>query len=181
MKIEQYPEIKPGKKRIKSTYISVFLWITGRAIQAAYRTDKDIKKEFDSLPDDYLVNLHIAPNGPNMLVGKDKKGKAKYMGWNTKGKKVTLDMSIKNIEAGILIFTFQEGTALGFAHDRFIVTGDLVDAAKTARILDLVEFYLLPKIITKLAVKRYPKWSQISPIRKYIGRVLIYTRLILGF
>ncbi|MCU0848576.1 MAG: hypothetical protein MUD12_11875 [Spirochaetes bacterium] len=176
MNINKYPEIKPGVKYIKKIYIAVMLFIVGRAMQAASRIDKTIKKEFEDLPDGFTFSLGILPNGPYMIVGKNEKGKVKYMGWNPAGKKLDLKMGIKNMEVAFLVFSFQESTTVAFAHDRFIVDGDLTNALAIVRVLDLVEVYLLPKIITKLAVKRYPKWSELSPVRKHINRILIYVR-----
>jgi len=156
--------------------IAVMLWIVGRAIQAAARVDKLVRKEFDNLRKDFAFSLGILPGGPYMFMGKDKKGRIKYLGWNPKGKKTTLQMGIRNMEAGFLVFTFQESTAVGFAHSRFVVEGDLSDSLAVVRVLDLVEVLLLPWFITKLAVKRYPKWSELSPFRKYLDRVLVYIR-----
>lgn len=176
MNIDRYPEIPPKDKFIKKAYVAIMLWIVGRAMQAASRVDPVVKEEFSHLRDNFLLRLWVAPNGPSMFVGKDKNGKVKYMGWNPRGKKTTLDMQIKGIEQAVLMFTFQESTAVATSNDRLIVSGDLDDACAIVRILDIVEIFLLPKIITKLAVKRYPKWSQMSPLRKYVGRVLVYIR-----
>jgi hypothetical protein len=176
MNINKYPEIKPGKKLFKRIYIAVMLWIVGRAIQAAAKIDKVIKKEFENLRPDFAFSLGVLPNGPFMIIGKTDKGKVKYMGWNPIGKKLTLKLGIKNIEAAFLVFSFQESTYVAFAHNRFIVEGDLVDALAVVRILDLIEVYLLPKIITRLAVKRYPKWSELSPLKKHVFRILVYIR-----
>jgi hypothetical protein len=176
MNINNYPEIKSGGKLIKKIYVAVMLWIVGRAIQAAYRVDKEVKEEFDRLSDDFLMHLHVLPSGPGMIVGKDKKGSVKYMGWNAAGKKITLDMKVKNIEAAILMFTFQESTCVASANNRLAVSGAVPDTLAFIRILNIVETYLLPKIITSLAVKRYPKWSQMSPVRKHLGRILVYVR-----
>jgi len=176
MNINKFPEIKPKGKLIKKIYVAVMLWIVGRAIQAAAKVDREVKEEFSKLRNDFAVRLWVAPAGPAMIVGKDKKGVVKYMGWNSKGKKITLDMKIKNIDGAILVFTFQESTCVAFCNDRFIVNGDIPDALTFVRILNLIEVFLLPKIITSLAVKRYPKWSQMNPVRKYVGRVLVYIR-----
>ena len=82
MNINNYPEIKSKGKLIKKIYVAVMLWIVGRAIQAASRVDKEVKKEFDNLSDDFMVYLNVLPSGPGMIVGKDNNGKVKYMGWN---------------------------------------------------------------------------------------------------
>ena len=176
MNTKKFPEIKPKGKLIKKIYVAVMLWIVGRAIQAAAKVDMEVKAEFAGLRDDFAVKLWVGPDGPAMIVGKNKKGVVKYMGWNSKGKTITLDMKIKNLEGAILVFTFQEGTCQAFCNDRFIVSGDLPDACTFVRILNTIEVFLLPKIITSLAVKRYPKWSQMNPVRKYVGRVLVYIR-----
>ncbi len=200
MNINNYPEHKPGKNLISRMYVALMLWIVGRAIQAAAKMDKDVKKEFSELPDNFMMSLGILPEevyppnyltqimpsfvvdkgilplGLNMIIGKDKNGKVRYMGANTHGKKITLQMGIKNLQAAMMVFTFRESTTTAFAHDRFIVNGDLVQGLAVVRILNIIEVYLLPKIITKLAVKRYPKWSEMSPIRKHFLRILIYIR-----
>jgi hypothetical protein len=153
------------------------MWFMGRAIQAAASVDRDVRKEFAELPDRFTFDLCVMPDGPHMIVGKDRKGYVRYMGWDPEGKKINLKMKIKNLEAAILMFTFQESTALATARNRLVVDGEVPHACAAVRILDIVEVYLLPKIIAQLAVKRYPLWS---PGRKYVGRVFVYLRTVLG-
>lgn len=167
-----------GAKPFKRAYLAVMLWFMGRAVQASARVDEDIKREVADLPENFSFSLGVAPAGPAMVMGKDKNGRLKYLGWKTEGKEIDVVMKIKNIEAAILLFTFQEGTAVSNSRDRLIVDGDVPPACAVVRILDIVEVYLLPKFIAKLAVKRYPSWS---PVRKFIGRTRIYFRTILGY
>jgi predicted lipid carrier protein YhbT len=86
-------------------------------------------------------------------------------------------MTLKNIEAAMLLFTFREPTALAVARDRLVVDGDISAACTVVRVLDTVEVFLLPKILASLAVKRYPRWPF---LRKYVGRALIYLRAVTG-
>jgi len=181
MKIMKYREYKPGSKPLKRLYVAVMLFFVGRAIQAAARVDKKVKKEFDALRNDFAFSLGVYPNGPFMVVGKDAKGKVRYRGWKTEKHDLTLKMFIKNIEAALLVFTFQESTAVAFARNRFIIDGNLADGLAVVRVLDAVEVYLLPKIIAKLAIKRYPTWSELNPVKKHVNRLIIYTRALLGF
>jgi len=58
------------------------------------------------------------------------------------------------------------------------VDGELPYALAVIRILDIVEVYLLPKLIARLAVKRYPSWWSLG--RKLGGRIGVYTRTLLG-
>jgi hypothetical protein len=162
-----FREVTPGGKPLKRVYVAIMLWFVGWAIQAAAVVDDDVKKEFENLPD-----------GPTMIVGKNRRGKVKYLGWNPKGRLIDLKMKIKNLEAAILMFTFQESTAVANARVRMIVDGEVPPACAIVRVLDIVEVYLLAKIIAKLAVKRYPVWSF---GRKWIGRTRIYFRAVLGY
>ena len=176
--MDDFKEITAGKKSFKKAYVAVMLWFVGRAIQAAARVDKEVKKEFERLPDGFTFSLGVLPRGPYMIVGKNEKGRVKYMGWNPDGRHIDLAMKIKNIEAAILMFTFQESTAVASARERMIVDGELPYVCAIVRVLDIGEVYLLPKLIARLAVKRYPSWSF---GRKYIGRARIYFRSILGY
>jgi hypothetical protein len=176
--MKDFREVKAGKKSLKKDYVAIMLWFVGRAIQAAAAVDKEVKKEFKELPDRFTFSLSVMPDGPHMIVGKDKRGDVRYMGWDPEGKDIDLKMKIKNIEAAMLLFTFQESTAIASDRNRLIVDGEVPHACAVVRILDIVEVYLLPKIIAKLAVKRYPVWS---PGRKYLGRTWIYIRTVFGF
>jgi hypothetical protein len=200
MNINKYPEIHPGMKLFKRVYVAILLWTVGKAVQVAAKVDKKVREELDRLPNNFTLRMMVAPEkafplffyakmlpsfvsdkglllyGIQMFIHKDKEGKIQYLGADPRGKKVDLSIVFKNIEAAWLVLSFQESTATGYMHDRFVVEGDLVHALRFVRVLDIVEVFLLPKIIAKLAVKRYPKWSEMSPMRKFVKRVVIYLR-----
>jgi hypothetical protein len=171
-----YWEIKPGKKLLKKAYLWILLWFVGRAIQAAAKVDRDVRHEFAKLPEGFTASLGILPDGPWMIVGKDHNGKVQYLGSKPEGKQIDLSIQIKHLEAAFLLFTFQESTCIAQTRNRMIVGGDLRTACAFVRILNIVETYLLPKIIAQLAVKRYQSLPS-----KQIRRVRIYLRTILGY
>jgi hypothetical protein len=174
---KMYRELKPGKRVFKSLYLRIMLWFLGRAVQAASRVDREVRQEFATLPEEFTVSLGVLPHGPYMLVGKDRRGKVKYLGGSPqKQQSIDLNMQIKHLEAAFLLFTFQEGTCTAQIRDRLIVAGDVQAACAFIRILNIVETYLLPKFFAKLAVKRYQ-----SPQAKYVNRIRIYFRTILGY
>lgn len=179
MRIEKFNGIKPGRKILKKIYVKIALVLFGRAFQAGAKTDPSIKKEFDALPDDFLFDLCLAPDGPHMYVGKEK-GKVRYFWFAPKGRRLHLAMKVKNIEAAMRLFTFLESTCVATARNRIVVEGEIKYAVAMVRIMNLLEVYLLPKPAAKLGVKRYPAWSQLSPVRKHLGRVILYLRLITG-
>lgn len=170
--------VVPKGKRMKRLYLSIMLWFVGRAMQAAAKVDKGVKKEFESIPKGFRFSLGVAPRGPAMVMEKTPAGRVKYVGSKPGGKPLDLNLVIKHLEGAILLFTFQESTAIAVARDRLVVEGDVPQACTVVRILDMVEVLLLPKIIAGLAVKRYPVWS---PVRKHLGRCMVYVRAILGF
>ena len=168
----------PGGKWAKRLYISIMLWFVGRAMQAAAKVDKGVKKEFEAIPPGFRFSLGVSPSGPAMVMEKTTAGRVKYVGSKPGGKPVDLQIKIKHLEGAILLFTFQESTAVAVARDRLVVEGDVPRACTVVRILDMVEVLLLPKIVAELAVKRYPAWS---PLRKHLGRCMVYVRAIVGF
>jgi len=76
------------------------------------------------------------------------------------------------------LFTFMESTPTANARYRMCVNGDVPPACAAVRILDIVQVYLLPKFIAKLAIKRYPQWSF---KRHTLDRALVLIRTIIGF
>jgi hypothetical protein len=175
---DSYREIIPGSRHVKRLYLSVLFWFLGRAIAAAARVDKEVAGEFAALPDGFRAAISVIPNGPHMIVGKNAKGRVQYLGFQLKDTPLHLALQAKNIEAAMLMFTFAESTTTAAARNRLIVDGDVSLACAFVRILNIVEVYLLPKIIARLAVRRYPQWSF---VRKYLGRTRIYFRTILGY
>ncbi|MBU0993288.1 MAG: hypothetical protein KJ737_12410 [Proteobacteria bacterium] len=173
----EYKTYRPKRKILKWLYLYVFMWFTGRAIKIAAKVDDEVKKEFDSIPNNFNVALEVLPYGPALVVGKTEDGKVQYLGSSTKDKKIDLRMIVHNIENAMQLFTFQESTAISFMRNRLYLDGEIPYAAAFVRVFDAVEVYLLPKIIAKLAVKRYPAWSL---IRKLSGRVKIYLRAGIG-
>lgn len=172
----RYPEIQPKTKLVKKAYAFIMLLIVGRGIEAAARVDERVRQIFSDLPEGFVFCLGVAPDGPYMVAGKDKSGRLRYLGWRRYGHKIRLSLHIKNIESAIKVFTFQESTALAYNYDRFIVEGSLPQTLAIVRVLDIVEVYLLPKIIARLAVKRYPPRSELPPAKKHLNRIRIYLK-----
>lgn len=174
--MNDYREAPAGRKPLKRAYVAVMLWFVGRALQVAARADAEVRREFEALPEGFTFAMGVLPAGPWMIVGK-RAGRIRYLGWRPEGIALDLTLKIKHLEAAILMFTFRESTAVATARNRMIVDGEVPPACAIVRILDIVEVYLLPKFIARLAVKRYPRWSW---TRKLVGRTRIYLGAVLG-
>ncbi len=175
--MEGFIEVKPGKKYIQRIYLSIMLWFVGRAIQAAAKVDKTVAAEFAAMPENYTFCLGAFPNGPHMIVGKNDKGQVKYLGRNYDKQPIHLEMGLKSMGHLFTLFLFLESTPTANARERLYVTGDVPHACAAVRVLDIVQVYLLPKPIAKLAIKRYPKWTL---KRHTIDRTMVYIRTITG-
>jgi len=171
-----YPEIRPKTSCFRKAYIAVMLLVVGRGLEAAARVDPTVRRIFQQLPDGFCLCLGVGPTGPWMMAKKDKKGRLRYLGWQPRAARAHLRLTIKNLASAMRLFTFQESTAQAFNYDRFIVEGSLPQALAFMRALDRVEVYLLPKIIARRAVKRYPDSPELPGWKKHLNRIRIYLR-----
>jgi hypothetical protein len=170
-------EIPPGRQRLKRMYLTPMLWFFGRAIQAAARVDQGVKSEFAGMPDQYTFCLGAFPAGPYMVVGKDAEGRVRYLGSSLTNHTIHLALMFKSITHLFLAFTFQESTPVANARDRLFVNGDVPHACAVVRIMDMIQVFLLPKPLAKLAVKRFPVWSL---KRHTLVRAQVYIRAVIG-
>ncbi len=179
--LDNYPEIKTCETPYKIIYLNIMLWFVGRSISAAAKIDPAVKKEFNALKENFLFCMRVKPNGPAMYVGKTPAGKIKYFGRRMiDGRKPDVDMIFKTMDGAMRVFTFRESTMRAACSNRIILFGEIPEGCTVIRILNIVEVYLLPKIIAKLAVRRYPSLSQMNPLRIISGRVIIYILALLG-
>lgn len=173
-----FTEVKPGRRPLQRRYLSLMLWVMGRAVQAAARVDRAVAKEFAAMPEGYTFSLGAHPSGPHMVVGKDKKGKVRYLGGRIERQPVHLQMMLKSMGHLFALFTFRENTPVANARSRFFMTGDVPQACAVTRIMDTVQVYLLPRPLARLTVKRYPRWSL---KRHTLDRARVLIRTLLGF
>ena len=175
--MNDFREIKPGGRPFTRMYLQFMLWFVGRAIQAAAKVDPQVREEFDALPDGFSCALTAAPDGPSMVVGKNEMGTVKYMGGSVDGLDLDVKMTAKSMEGLFTLFTFRESTPMANARDRLFVEGDIPHVCSVLRVLDIVQVYLLPKPVAKLAIKRYPQWSW---KRHSWDRAMVNLRAVIG-
>jgi hypothetical protein len=176
--MNDFTEIVPGGRPLVKAYLAVMLWFVGRAIQAASKVDDDVRREFSELPEGFTFALTAAPSGPSLVVGKDSEGNVKYLGGSIEGKKLDVKMTLKSMEGLFQLFTFRESTPIANARDRLFVEGGIPEACAAVRILDIVQVYLLPKPVAKLAIKRYPQWN----LKRHTwNRAMVNIRAVIGF
>ena len=177
-RMADFKMLAPRRRLLPRWFLSLVFWFFGRAIQAAARVDKAVRQIFEQMPEGFSFAFGVLPDGPSLVVGKDKGGRVRYLGADPSRRVIDLTLSVKSIEVAIKLFTLQEATITAIARDRLTVDGDISMACRVVRILDRVEIYLLPRFLALKAVRRYPT----MPMRqKLVRRCLIYTRTLIGF
>lgn len=163
--------LRPKRQCFAGMYCSVLLWFLGRAAAAASRYDQETAGEFSSLPEGFSFALQAGEDGPAMVLERDANGRGRYLGGAgyLLDHPVDLKIQIRTLAAAMLLFTFRESTATSQARDRMIADGPIPETCTVVRILNQVEILILPKMIAKLAVKRYRK-----PTRLAVKRLRIY-------
>ena len=159
-------------------YVTIMIAIVGRALVAASRTDEEIRWELSGMPEGSLLRMTVAA-GPQFTIQVQQNGTLSLV----KGDNLRPDLCIrfKHISLAFLVFSFQEGTARAFANERMVVDGDVSQGIRLIRCLNKMEAIILPRLIARLAVKRYPDISFTEKVSK-AARVygLVARHLILG-
>ncbi len=158
-------------------YLRLMMAIIGRALQAISEVDWKVKEELAGLPEDFLYEMKVLPDVAGLVIKKTASGQLVYLGSHAP-EKPDVSVMIKHPSLAFLLLSFQEGTALAFAHDRAIVNGDISMTMRVMRCLDRLESCILPKFAAKLALKRYP--ADLGFVEKVTMALKIYARLILN-
>lgn len=163
-----YKEIPVGNKPVKSFIIKTLLFSLGRGFQSLARVDSDLKNEVDNWDDSFSIMFEVLPKGPYMSLQK-RNGRLRYLGLK-KLDNAELTICFKNIETAFMVFTAQLSTPAAYAQHRLSVKGDLSKSMALIRCLNIVQFYLFPKIIAKNIILRLPKMTP----KKFAKRLYAY-------
>ena len=137
-------------------YVQIMMQVVGRSLQAISELDQEVKEETQALPDDFLFEMTVMPDGPALVIRKLADGQLRYVA-GPGPRTPDLSIKFKHIAHAFLVLSFQEKTSEAFANDRMLVNGDLGHALRMTRILNRLEAYILPKLLAERAVKDYPE------------------------
>lgn len=139
---------------LKRLYVALMMRIVGRGLAIASRVDSDIAYELQHLPAEMTIAMRVYPNGPCCMLqhtGSD----LSYLGVRDS---CDADMEIifKHLQHAWLLYTFQEDTPTAFARNRIVLDGEVRHATVFNRCLSRLMILILPRLLAKRAVKRYP-------------------------
>lgn len=141
--------------RARRAYVEVMFQVMGRALQAVTEVDASAQNEARALPDGFLFEMKVMPDGSKLVVEHIGDGHFRYLGTEAP-RPVNLSIQFKHLSHAFLVLSFQEKTTVAFAHDRMLVDGDISHAVRMTRILNRLESFILPRMIASRAVKEYP-------------------------
>ncbi len=146
--------------------------IVGRGLAIASRVDSEIAREVAHLPAELTIAMKVYPHGPCCLLQSTENGLG-YLGVHDS---VGADVEIifRHLQHAWLLYTFQENTPTAFARNRIVVDGELAHAMVFNRCLTRLLTLILPRLIARRAVKRYPA---IALRDKMLLAATIYLRL----
>lgn len=139
----------------EKAYVDLMMGVVGRSLVATSQVDDEVRGELAGLPAGFTVQMMVVPRGPGFTTQVTDRHTLQLLPGFTG--KPDLCVRFKHITHAFLVFSFQEGTARAFAHDRMYVDGDISSALRVVRCLSRMEVLILPKVIAQRAVKRYPK------------------------
>lgn len=147
----------------KSIISKVVLFFLYRGFKAGYKFDNRIKEEIDSWEDGFSAVIDTGIKDVKLCIKKEngKLNKLKNID------KEDIVIVFKSIDAAFLMFTGRLGVAKAYAEHRFTLKGDINQTMSLVRVIDLVEAYLFPRIITKNVLKEVPK-KQANLLRTYL-------------
>ena len=148
---------------LKAFISRIVLFFLYRGFKACYKFDKSAKEEIDSWNEGFTFIIETGVKNVNLCIKKENKKIVKIK----ETKNADIIIKFKSIDAAFLMFTGRLGVASAYAEHRFTLKGEINKAMTLVRVIDLVEAYLFPKIITKHILKEVPKKGT-NILRTYI-------------
>lgn len=157
-------------RHIQQMVCGVVLQVLYRAVRVLSHCDSRIREELLALPEGQTVRFSVSPHE-----------KSKSLSFRVSGGTVQkedpkaepdIHITFKNEAMAVRVFTGRMGIAGAYAAHAFMLKGNINEAMGIVRIVDLVEGYLFPKIMSRRILKEVPE--------KQVPSLVVYLRLIPG-
>ena len=160
------------RSKLKRAYVALMMRIVGRGLAIASRVDSEIARELSHLPAEMIIAMRVYPNGPCCFLQHTGTDLA-YLGPRLAGE-ADMEIVFKHLQHAWLLYTFQENTPIAFARNRIVLDGEIAHAVVFNRCLSRLLTLILPRLVARRAVKRYPA---IALREKLLVAATIYLRL----
>lgn len=133
-------------------YVNALFYIIAHGLVKASQVDKVIAEELQHYPVGLTIKMQVLPHHADFVLQITDNHTFRLV----KQSHADVCIYIKHLRIAMLLLSFRESTAQAFANDRMTVDGDIAIATRFVRILNQLQAIILPKIIAKRAIKRYP-------------------------
>lgn len=128
----------------------------GTAFELASKWDVKTQAIIEEMEEGMVFAMGVLPAGPNGYFKKEG-SRVEFLG--TGDKPYDVGFFFKNMEAAMLSFTGQIGTQTAVSQHRIIARGNLAEAMKISRAMEVVQTFMFPAIILNKTYKNPPKLS----------------------
>ncbi|MDC0663532.1 hypothetical protein [Marinobacter sp. SS21] len=170
--------MQPMAFQARRLYVELMFQVMGNALQAISEIDSTVREEAKSLPEGFLFEMMVMPNGAKLIIEHLGEGRFRYHRGQAP-RPVDLSIKFKHIAHAFLVLSFQEKTSVAFANDRMLVDGDISYAIRMTRVLNRLEAFILPRLIAERAIKEYPKNLHLP--EKVLNAARIYLKVATQF
>lgn len=156
-------------------WITTLLWVVGRTLCRAARTDEAVQRELAPLQDGQAIRLEVC--GIAYAMNMHKQGGRWYPGAPVAPHATLhpLRVRFKHPNIAFRTLSFRLGVNQAFSENRLLVEGDLTVAMHLVRGLEQLQALILPAFIARTLLRDYP-----APTNK-LGRACnIYLGLVTG-
>ena len=150
------------KLALQKLTVGIVLRVVHAALVELYGLDSRVRAEFDRMPEGMSYALQTGHAAPEL-----------YVQWTggrllnlKKIEKPTCALRLKSTGISFRMFTGQMGLAQAYARHAFTMGGEVADVMRLARLVNLVEGYLFPKIMTRRIMTDVPE-TEVCFLRAY--------------
>ena len=168
-------QIESKNSTFKNAIVSAGFYALGRGAESVSKFNINLKKELEAWPEGYVIMLKVAPEGKELWLQK----RGDSLKWISKqNKESDLIVLFKNLDTAYRIITTLSNVHTAFVQNRIMVYGDVSQSMILIRVLNIVQSYLFPPILSKNVLKRVPKFN----LLQHLGRLRVYTTgLLFGY
>ena len=160
--------IKPKNDHLKNAVVKAGFYALARGSESASKFNAELQRELEAWPEHYTIMLKVAPNGHEIWLQKQ----GDHLKWiKPKSEDADLIVLFKNLDTAYRIITTQSNVHTAFTQNRIMVYGDVGASMVLIRVLNIVQAYLFPPLLSKNVLKRVPKFS----LGEHIGRLRLYS------
>jgi len=153
---------------MKKLIIKIGFFALKRGSISVSRFNKELKNELKAWPDGFTIQLKVLNNGPSISFMKKKN---RLTGISNKKENYDLIVVFKTIDIAFRVITTLSSVPKAFTQNRLAVYGSTADSMILIRILNIVQSYLFPPILSKRILKRVPQFG----FKEHLGRIRVYT------